>query len=291
MGSPAEASAGAELASDAPRVENRASMGCEIFIASASDRSKDTALIEIEHVTKRYGSVTPVNDVSFSVQRGEIVGFVGPNGAGKSTTMKMLACLLPPSEGTAKIAGFDTVYESTDARRNLGYLPESVPLYDDMTVQSYLDYMGALRDVPKHDRARLVDAVIETVGVAEYRDRPIRTLSKGYRQRVGIGQSILHEPPVIILDEPTNGLDPAQMVEMRKVIKGLGKEHAVLLSSHLLSEVALICDRMVVISRGRIVGDGSMAELAKAASLDTSATAEDIFMSLTGTSEAQVAHG
>ena len=248
-------------------------------------------LIEITHVTKRYGSVTPVNDVSFSVQQGEIVGFVGPNGAGKSTTMKMLACLLPPSEGTAKIAGFDTVYQSTDARRNLGYLPESVPLYDDMTVRSYLDYMGALRDVPKPDRRRLVDAVIETVGVAEYRDRAIRTLSKCYRQRVGKGQTILHEPPVVILDEPTNGLDPAQMVEMRKVIRALGKEHAVLLSSHLLSEVALICDRMVVISRGRIVGDGSMAELSKAASLGPTATAEDIFMSLTGTSEAQATHG
>jgi ABC-2 type transport system ATP-binding protein len=160
-----------------------------------------------------------------------------------------------------------------------------------MTVRSYLDYMGALRDVPKPDRRRLVDAVIETVGVAEYRDRAIRTLSKGYRQRVGIGQTILHEPPVVILDEPTNGLDPAQMVEMRKVIRALGKEHAVLLSSHLLSEVALICDRMVVISRGRIVGDGSMAELSKAASLGPTATAEDIFMSLTGTSEAQATHG
>jgi ABC-2 type transport system ATP-binding protein len=248
-------------------------------------------LIEIEHVTKRYGAVTSVDDVSFSVPLGEVVGFVGPNGAGKSTTMKIIACLLPPNEGSVKVAGFDTVYQSTNARRNLGYLPESVPLYADMTVRSYLDYMGALRDIPKRERGRLVDGVIDKVGVGEYRNRSIRTLSKGYRQRVGIGQAILHEPPVVILDEPTNGLDPAQMVEMRKLIKDLGKDHAVLLSSHLLSEIALICDRMVVISRGRIVGDGSIGELAKTAKLGASATAEDIFMSLTGTAEAQATDG
>jgi ABC-2 type transport system ATP-binding protein len=246
-------------------------------------------MIDVRNLTKRYGNVTAVRDATFAVQVGEVVGFVGPNGAGKSTTIKMLACLLPPTSGTASIAGRDTVSGSMDARRSLGYLPEAVALYPDMTVRAYLNYMAALHDVPKPQRAERVGQAILDTGLAEYADRSVGVLSKGYRQRLGIAQAIVHDPPALVLDEPANGLDPAQMVEMRKLIRRLGKEHAVLLSSHLLSEVALVCDRVVVINRGSIVGDGTLGELGRTAGLGPLATAESIFLALTGVSEGAAA--
>lgn len=242
-------------------------------------------MIEVEHVSKRYGETDAVRDVSFNVNAGEVVGFVGPNGAGKTTTMKILACLMPPTAGVARIAGFDTVDRSGEARRSLGYLPESVPLYTDMTVRQYLTYMAALRDVPQSQRAGRVSGTIEAVGADEYADRRIGTLSKGFRQRVGIGQAILHQPAAVILDEPTSGLDPAQRIEMRSLIAEVGKEHAVLLSSHILSEVALVCDRVVVIDRGNLVADGTLPEIAAGAGLPKDSTAESVFLALTGTGE------
>ena len=242
-------------------------------------------MIEVENVSKRYGDAEAVRDVSFRVDTGEVVGFVGPNGAGKTTTMKVLACLMPPTAGIARIAGFDTVDHSADARRRLGYLPESVPLYTDMTVRQYLSYMAALRDVPKARRAERVAEVIAAVGTEEYADRRIGTLSKGFRQRVGIGQAVIHEPAVVILDEPTSGLDPAQRIEMRSLITNIGREHAVLLSSHILSEVALGCDRIVVIDRGRVVADGTLPEITAAAGLAEGSSTESVFLALTGTGE------
>ncbi|MCY4582140.1 MAG: ABC transporter ATP-binding protein [Chloroflexi bacterium] len=242
-------------------------------------------MIEVENVSKRYGDAEAVRDVSFRVDTGEVVGFVGPNGAGKTTTMKVLACLMPPTAGIARIAGFDTVDHSADARRRLGYLPESVPLYTDMTVRQYLSYMAALRDVPKARRAERVSEVIAAVGTEEYADRRIGTLSKGFRQRVGIGQAVIHEPAVVILDEPTSGLDPAQRIEMRSLITNIGREHAVLLSSHILSEVALGCDRIVVIDRGRVVADGTLPEITAAAGLAEGSSTESVFLALTGTGE------
>ena len=242
-------------------------------------------MIEVENLSKRYGDAEAVRDVSFRVDTGEVVGFVGPNGAGKTTTMKVLACLMPPTAGIARIAGFDTVEHSADARRRLGYLPESVPLYTDMTVRQYLSYMAALRDVPKARRAERVAEVIAAVGTEEYADRRIGTLSKGFRQRVGIGQAVIHEPAVVILDEPTSGLDPAQRIEMRSLITNIGREHAVLLSSHILSEVALGCDRIVVIDRGSIVADGTLPEITAAAGLPEGSSTENVFLALTGTGE------
>ena len=242
-------------------------------------------MIEVEHVSKRYGETEAVRDVSFKVNAGEVVGFVGPNGAGKTTTMKILACLMPPTAGAARIAGFDTVDTSADARRSLGYLPESVPLYTDMTVRQYLTYMAALRDVPRPQRAGRVSEVIEAVGTAEYADKRIGTLSKGFRQRVGIGQAVLHQPAAVVLDEPTSGLDPGQRIEMRSLVSDIGRAHAVLLSSHILSEVALLCDRIIVIDRGRLVADGTLSEIAAAAGLPEGSTAESVFLALTGTGE------
>ncbi len=242
-------------------------------------------MIEVENVSKRYGDAEAVRDVSFRVNTGEVVGFVGPNGAGKTTTMKVLACLMPPTAGIARIAGFDTVDNSAAARRRLGYLPESVPLYTDMTVRQYLSYMAALRDVPKSRRAERVAEVIAAVGTEEYADRRIGTLSKGFRQRVGIGQAVIHEPAVVILDEPTSGLDPAQRIEMRSLITNIGREHAVLLSSHILSEVALGCDRIIVIDRGSVVADGTLPEITAAAGLAEGSSTESVFLALTGTGE------
>lgn len=257
--------------------------GGAFFIVEAD--TPQQPMIEIENVSKRYGESVAVRDASFRVNAGEVVGFVGPNGAGKTTIMKILACLMPPTAGLARIAGFDTVDSSGDARKRLGYLPESVPLYTDMTVRQYLSYLAALRDVPKARRAERVSEVIAAVGSEEYADRRIGTLSKGFRQRVGIGQAVIHEPAAVILDEPTSGLDPAQRIEMRSLITNIGKDHAVLLSSHILSEVALGCDRIIVIDRGEIVVAGTLPEITTAAGLPEGSSTESVFLALTGTGE------
>lgn len=219
-------------------------------------------LIEADQICRYYGDFVAVEDVSFSVHKGEIVGLLGPNGAGKTTVMRTLTGFMPPSSGAARIAGFDTVEESREARSRVGYLPEAVPLYADMTVRQYLQYMGTLNGLSGPRLKRQVEATAETVQTHHVLDTLIGRLSKGYRQRVGIAQAILPEPPVLILDEPTAGIDPTQVVQTRELIRRLGDDHTVLLSTHILSEVSLLCDRVIIIHEGRIIADGNPDELA-----------------------------
>ncbi len=210
-------------------------------------------MIQVEGLTKRYGDVTAIEGLTFHVERGEIVGFLGPNGAGKTTTMRVLTGYLPPTEGTARIAGYDIFTESLEARRHIGYMPETVPLYPEMTVRGYLDFMARIRGV--RDRRRAVEEAMALCHVEDRADAIIATLSKGYRQRVGLAQALLHEPDVLILDEPTIGLDPRQIIEVRELIRELGQERTVLLSSHILPEVSQVCTRVLIIHKGHIVAE------------------------------------
>lgn len=212
-------------------------------------------MIKLEHMSKYYGPYPAVLDVSFEVLKGEIVGFLGPNGAGKTTTMRVLTGFTPPTHGDAVVAGYNVVSHSLDARRHIGYLPETVPLYYDMTVTDFLSYMGMLRGMNREWIKERVPKVIDTVRLNDYRNALVGKLSKGYRQRTGIAQAILHEPDVLILDEPTIGIDPIQVVETRELISELGEDHTLLLSSHILPEVSMICRRVLVIHDGRIVAD------------------------------------
>lgn len=218
-------------------------------------------MISVKQLTKVYGQTLAVDRVSFEVARGQIVGFLGPNGAGKSTTMRMLTCYLPPTSGTASVSGFDIFHQSHDVRQVLGYLPENVPLYTEMTVDEYLNFRGKLRDLPKDIRKKRVDYVIDRCWLGTVRKRVISHLSKGFRQRVGLADAMLHDPAVLILDEPTVGLDPNQIREMRRLIKELGGDHTVLLSTHILPEVEAICDHVIIIAGGRVVAKGSLDEL------------------------------
>src|SRR5258708_2405432 len=208
-------------------------------------------MIEVDHLTKRYGTFTAVNAISFSADAGEILGFLGPNGAGKTTTMRMLTGYMPPTDGTAKIAGYDVLEQSIDVRRHVGYLPETVPLYPDMTVQGYVRYIADLRNVEKS--ASRVEDVLKIVGMYERRNSLIRNISKGMRQRVGLAQAIVHDPEVLILDEPTIGLDPLQTLEVRHLVRDLGKLHTIMFSTHILSEAEQVCDQVIIIDRGHIV--------------------------------------
>ena len=210
-------------------------------------------MIEVEHLSKVYGSNTAIEDVHFSVAKGEIIGFLGPNGAGKTTTMRILAGYLPATEGTAKIAGYDVHRQSMEVRRRVGYLPENPPLYLDMTVEGFLQFVAKIKGVPRKKLIAKVDSAIQRCQLGERRTEIIRKLSKGYRQRVGIAQAIVHEPPVIILDEPTVGLDPRQIIEVRNLIKSLAGEHTIILSTHILPEVSMTCDRVTIINRGKVV--------------------------------------
>ena len=220
-------------------------------------------MIEVNGVTKYFGNFPAITDISFSVEKGEIVGFLGPNGAGKSTTMKIITGFLPPTNGTATVAGFDVVNESLDARRHIGYLPETVPLYTEMTVREYLGYMGRLRGMSA-DRIRArTDDVVSLCRLEDYRDSIIGKLSKGFRQRVGVAQAVIHEPDVLVLDEPTIGIDPIQVVETRQLIKDLGGEHTLIVSTHILPEVSQICERVIVIHEGRIVAIDEPGNLAR----------------------------
>ena len=220
-------------------------------------------MIEAEHLTKYYGSFLGIEDVSFQVEQGEILGFLGPNGAGKTTAMRILTGFMPPSSGTASIAGYDVTSQSLEARKHIGYLPETVPLYTDMTVADYLGYMGTLRGMQRQQIATRIPEVIGICRLDEYRASHISKLSKGYRQRVGIAQAILHEPDVLILDEPTIGIDPIQVVETRQLIRGLGGDHTVVLSSHILPEVSIVCDRIIIIHEGRVVAIDTPANLSE----------------------------
>ena len=210
-------------------------------------------MIQVENITKFYGSHPAIQDVSFSVEKGEIVGFLGPNGAGKTTTMRILTGFLPASSGEARIAGFDVFQDSIQARQHIGYMPETVPLYPEMTVREYLDFYGQLRRVPK--RWQRINTVADMCSLGDVIDNRIGRLSKGYRQRVGLAQAILHNPDVLILDEPTVGLDPRQIIDVRQLIKNLAGEHTVILSTHILPEVSMICQRVLIINQGSIVAE------------------------------------
>jgi ABC-2 type transport system ATP-binding protein len=220
-------------------------------------------LIKIEHMSKNYGPYPAVIDVSFEVLKGEIVGFLGPNGAGKTTTMRVVTGFTPPSEGVVTVGGYDVVSHSLDVRRHIGYLPETVPLYLDMTVMDYLKYMGEIRGMNSSWVKERLPKVIDMVKLGEYRNTLVGRLSKGYRQRTGIAQAILHEPDVLVMDEPTIGIDPIQVVETRELISNLGEEHTMLLSSHILPEVSAICKRVLVINDGRIVADDKPDDLSE----------------------------
>jgi ABC-2 type transport system ATP-binding protein len=210
-------------------------------------------VIEVQHLTKRYGGVTAVSDVSFRVEKGEILGFLGPNGAGKTTTMRILTGYIPATDGTATVAGFDVFNQAIDAKRRTGYLPETPPLYPDMTVREYLQFVSKIKGVPAKERKGRVEQVMKKTFVADMANRACGKLSKGYRQRVGLAQAIIHNPDVLILDEPTAGLDPKQINETRKLIKELAGDHTIILSTHILPEVSQTCQRVVIINKGKVV--------------------------------------
>jgi len=216
-------------------------------------------MIEVKHLTKRYGTRLAVDNISFKASAGEIVGLLGPNGAGKTTTMRILTGFMPPNGGSATIAGFDVMRDSARARGHVGYLPERVPVYPDMTVHGYVAFWAKLRGAP-NPRA-MADQALERVQLSDRRNTLIRNLSKGMRQRLGLAQALVHNPPVVILDEPTIGIDPQQVIEVRDAVRQLGQDHTVLLSTHILSEAEQVCDRVIIINKGHIVAQGKPAEL------------------------------
>ena len=220
-----------------------------------------TPAIRVEHLTKNYGPVLAVDDVSFQVQPGELVGFLGPNGAGKSTCMRILTTWLPASNGYAWIAGFDVMYQSMEVRRRIGYLPENVPLYPEMRVREYLAYRAKLKGVERQGRTARIDYCVEKCRIKEVQNRLLMTLSKGYRQRVGLADAMLADPPILILDEPTTGLDPVQINETLNTIRELRGQHTVLLSTHILNEVEKVCERVMIINKGRIKFDDTMKSI------------------------------
>jgi len=219
-------------------------------------------MIEAIGLSKFYGPLAAIQDVSFSVGRGEVTGFLGPNGAGKSTTMRILTAFTPATTGTARIAGHDVHDDPLAVKRSVGYLPERVPLYDEMVVRAFLQYIAEVKGVPRREIRAEADRAMERCGLGDMSSRLIRNLSKGYRQRVGLAQALVGNPPVLILDEPTVGLDPKQIVEIRTMIKGLAEEHTVLLSTHILPEVSMVCERVIIINQGRIVAENAMDALA-----------------------------
>ena len=210
-------------------------------------------MIEVDQLTKRYGNVKAIDNVSFRVEKGEILGFLGPNGAGKTTTMRILTCFLPATEGTARVAGFDVFNQPMEVKRRIGYLPENPPIYNEMTVDSYLDFIAKIKGVDSANRKKRIDGVKERVSIQQYGKTLIKNLSKGYKQRVGIAQALVHDPEVLILDEPTVGLDPNQIIEVRELIKSLSGNHTIILSTHILPEVSMTCQRVVIIANGKIV--------------------------------------
>lgn len=217
-------------------------------------------MIEVENLTKRYGNFTAIEGVTFNVAEGEVIGFLGPNAAGKTTTMRIITCFMPATDGTARVAGYDVFKDSLEVRKRIGYMPENVPLYTEMTVKSYLNFMAKIRRVSGKKRRQQVDSAIEACGLGNYCNKAIGKLSKGYKQRVGLAQALVHNPQVLILDEPTIGLDPRQIIEIRNLIKGLGGEHTVVLSTHILPEASMICNRIIIIKDGKIAGNVTLKE-------------------------------
>ncbi len=220
-------------------------------------------MIEVEGLTKRYGPAVAVSDISFQVQRGEILGFLGPNGAGKTTTMRVITGFLTPTAGRVRVAGVDVVEKPLEAKRHLGYLPENPPVYPDMRVREYLTFVARIKGVPRNDIKRRVDEVAEKCSVADVQKKQIGKLSKGYRQRVGLAQALIHDPDVLVLDEPTAGLDPKQIIETRDLIRGLAGRHTIILSTHILPEVSKTCQRVLVINQGQVVAEGTPEELTR----------------------------
>jgi ABC-2 type transport system ATP-binding protein len=224
-------------------------------------------MISVQGLTKRYGQTEAIRNISFSVDKGEVVGFLGPNGAGKSTTMKILCGYLPADAGEVRVAGFDVFGDSVKARSRIGYMPENVPLYPEMRVSEYLSYRAALKGVSARQTAEKVEDALQLCGLSGVRRKLIGTLSKGYRQRVGLADALINEPDILILDEPTIGLDPGQIREVRELIKGLAARHTILLSSHILSEVEMTCSRVLILDKGRIVASGTPSDLRERAGL------------------------
>ncbi|WP_342382033.1 ABC transporter ATP-binding protein [Myxococcus stipitatus] len=238
-------------------------------------------MIEVQHLTKRYRDRVAIDDLTFSVEEGEILGFLGPNGAGKSTTMKILTGFIPPSEGVARVGGFDVSRHPLEVKRRIGYLPETPPLYPEMTVRGYLRFVASLKRLPPRGLSDEVERVAALTGVTHVAERLLQNLSKGYKQRVGIAQALLGSPPVIILDEPTEGLDPAQRAEVRALIKGLAGKHTVILSTHILPEVTMTCEKVLILNQGRIAAYDDLRKLAGAPGTAESASLEEVFIKLT----------
>jgi ABC-2 type transport system ATP-binding protein len=225
-------------------------------------------MIEVRNLTKRYGDVVAIRDISFTAASGQILGFLGPNGAGKTTTMRVITGFIPATSGTVKVAGYDIFDDSFEVRKRIGYLPESPPLYSDMTVTAYLRFVGRIRGIAKADLGDSVDRVLRTCGLAEVAGRVIGHLSKGFRQRVGLAQALVHNPGVLVLDEPTIGLDPRQIIEIRRLIRELSSERTVILSTHILPEVTQLCDKVVIINEGRITVEDTLANLTQDMTLE-----------------------
>ena len=232
-------------------------------------------MIKVEGLTKRYGDVTAIEDLSFEVEKGEIVGFLGPNGAGKTTTMRIITGFLPSTDGMVSVAGHDIFEKPMEVKKRIGYLPEHPPVYADMTVAGYLKFVSKIKGVPRSARADAIDRMVERCGLKDVRKKIIGKLSKGYRQRVGLAQAMIHDPEVLILDEPTIGLDPKQIIEIRELVKSLAGDQTIILSTHILPEVMMICQRCLIIDRGRIVADDSLEALTAQGSL------ESVFLKLT----------
>jgi ABC-2 type transport system ATP-binding protein len=218
-------------------------------------------VIQVQNLTRYYGRTPAIQDVSFEVEKGEILGFLGPNAAGKTTTMRILTCYMPATSGSAKVAGFDVFNQSMEVRKRIGYLPEQPPLYMDMTVKSYLNFVAKIKGVDSRERKNRVNDVMEKTAIAERQDDVIRKLSKGYKQRVGLAQAMVHNPDVLVLDEPTVGLDPNQIKEVRGLIKALAGDHTIILSTHILTEVELTCERAVIIDRGKVIAQDTIANM------------------------------
>jgi ABC-2 type transport system ATP-binding protein len=229
-------------------------------------------MLEVRNLTKRYGDIVAVRDISFSASQGQILGFLGPNGAGKTTTMRILTGFLPATSGTAKVAGFDVFTESAEVRRRIGYLPENPPLYTEMTAEAYLRFVARIKGMARSTIEDAIDRVIDTCGLESVRHRLLGQLSKGYRQRAGLAQALIHDPPVLVLDEPTIGLDPIQIREIRALVQKLAGERTIILSTHILPEVSQICEKVVIINEGQVVLEEDMA------SLKASGTLEDVFL-------------
>jgi ABC-2 type transport system ATP-binding protein len=230
-------------------------------IFPAVDRPDITPMIDVQNITKRYGHHTAIDRVTFSVTKGEVLAFLGPNGAGKTTTMRILTCFMPATEGTARVAGYDCADQPMEVKRRIGYLPETPPVYQELTVTEYLTFVGRLRGMAGRNLTSALDRTIGRLELGAVRHRLIGNLSRGYRQRVGLAQALLHDPPLLILDEPTVGLDPKQIIEIRELIKSLAGSHSVILSTHILPEATAVCQRVVIISGGRIVAEDTPDQL------------------------------